>query len=49
MSEDAVSFRKQAKEATEQAAMALSPLNKAEWLRIAEEWHKLALSDESRK
>jgi hypothetical protein len=42
MSEDANSFRKQAKEATEQAAKSLSPLNKAEWL-------KLALSDESRK
>jgi len=37
------------KEATEQAAKSLSPLNKVEWLRIAEEWLKLALSDESRK
>jgi hypothetical protein len=48
MSQDAVSFRKQAQEATEQAAKALSP-EQGEWLRIAEEWRKLALSDESRK
>jgi len=49
MSRDAVRFRKQAEEATEQAAMALSPLDKAAWLKVAEEWIKLALSDESRK
>jgi hypothetical protein len=49
MSNDADRFRKQAEDAREQAAKALSPLNKAEWLRIAEEWLKRALSDESRK
>jgi hypothetical protein len=46
---DAARFRKQAEEATDEAAKAISPLNKAEWLRIAEEWLKLAFSDESRK
>jgi hypothetical protein len=46
---DAVRFRTQAEEATEEAAKALSPLHKEAWLRVAEEWLKLALSDESRK
>ena len=49
MSHDAARFRKQAEEATEQAAKAFSPLDKAAWLRVAEESLKLALSDESRK
>jgi hypothetical protein len=39
-------FRKQAEEATEQAAKAFSPLDKAVW--VAEEWLKLASSVESR-
>jgi hypothetical protein len=38
MADEADRFRKQAEEATEQAAKALSPLDKAAWLRIAEEW-----------
>jgi hypothetical protein len=49
MSQEAVRFHKQAEEATEQAAKALSPIHKEAWLRIAEEWRKLALVDESRK
>jgi hypothetical protein len=47
--DDADRFRKQAEEATEQAAKAISPLDKAAWLRIAEEWLKLASSADNRK
>jgi hypothetical protein len=43
MSDDAARFRKQAEECREQAARALSPLDKEAWLRVAEEWLKLAL------
>jgi hypothetical protein len=46
---DAARFRTQAEEATAEAAKALSPLHKEAWLRVAEEWLKLAFSDESRK
>jgi hypothetical protein len=42
-------FREQAKEAIEQAARAISPLDKIAWLRIAEEWLKLASSADDRK
>jgi hypothetical protein len=45
--DDAVRFRKQAQEYREQAAKALS-IDKEAWLRVAEEWLKLALSAESR-
>ena len=41
---DAVKFRSQAAEAKEYAAKVISPLDKAEWLRVAEEWLKLAVS-----
>jgi hypothetical protein len=49
MSDDADRFREQAKEATEQAAKALSPLDKEAWLRVAQEWLKLAVSVEGRR
>jgi hypothetical protein len=49
MSDDALRFRKQAEQATEQAAKCVSPLDKAAWLRIAEEWLKLAQSVEDRE
>jgi hypothetical protein len=45
---EAARFRKQAEEAREQAAKAISPLDKEAWLRIAEEWLKLAVSVEGR-
>jgi hypothetical protein len=43
---DADGFRKQAEECREQAAKAISPLDKEEWLRLAAEWIKLAQSAE---
>lgn len=46
---DAARFRKQAEECREQAAKAVSPLDKEAWLRVAEEWLKLALSTEKRR
>ena len=46
---DAARFRKQAEECREQAAKAVSPLDKEAWLRVAEEWLKLALSKEKRR
>jgi hypothetical protein len=49
MSDNAARFRKQAEEAREQAAKAISPLDKEAWLRVAEEWLKLATSADSRK
>jgi hypothetical protein len=49
MSDDAARFRKQAEEATEQAAKALSPLDREAWLRVAEDWLKLALSVENQR
>jgi hypothetical protein len=49
MSDDADRFRKQAEDCREQAAKAMSPLDKEAWLRVAEEWLKLALSVESRR
>jgi hypothetical protein len=42
--DDAVRFCKQAEE-----AKAVSPLEKEAWLRVAEEWLKLALSAERRR
>jgi hypothetical protein len=41
---DSIRFRKQAEEATEQAAKSISPVAKETWLRIAGEWLKLAQS-----
>jgi hypothetical protein len=46
---DSARFRKQAEECREQAAKAISPLDKEAWLRVAEEWLKLASSVESRR
>jgi hypothetical protein len=47
--DDAARFRKQGEECREQAARAISPLDKEAWLRVAEEWLKLALSVEGRR
>jgi hypothetical protein len=47
--DDAHRFRKQAEDCREQAAKAVSPLDKEAWLRVAEEWLKLALSVEDRR
>jgi hypothetical protein len=44
MSDDATRFRKQAEECREQAAKAISPLDKEAWLRTAGEWLKLVAS-----
>jgi hypothetical protein len=49
MAEDAARFRKQAEEAGEHAARAHSPLDKEAWLRVVEEWLKLAESAEGRR
>jgi hypothetical protein len=42
MADDAQGFRKQA----EEAAKAVSPLEKEQWQRLSEEWLKLAQSVE---
>jgi hypothetical protein len=47
--ETAARYRKQAEEARQEAANAVSPLDKEAWLRIAEEWVKLALSVEAKR
>jgi hypothetical protein len=47
--DEADRFRKQAEECREQAAKAISPLDKEAWLRVAEEWLKLAVSVEGRR
>jgi hypothetical protein len=47
--DDAARFRKQAEECREQAAKAVSTLDKEAWLRVAEEWLKLAVSVEGRR
>lgn len=47
--DDAAKFRKQADESREQASKAVNPLDKEAWLRIAEEWLKLAISIEGRQ
>jgi hypothetical protein len=49
MPDDADRFRKQAKEAQEQAAKSISPLDKEAWLRVAKDWLKLATSADNRK
>jgi hypothetical protein len=41
-------YRTQAEEAQQHAAEAISPLDKEAWLRIAEEWLKLATSARTR-
>ena len=47
--DDAARFRKQAEECQEQAAKAVSLLDKEAWLRVAEEWLTLASSVEGRR
>jgi hypothetical protein len=42
MSADADRFRKQAEECRQLAATALNALDKAFWLKLAEDWLKLA-------
>jgi hypothetical protein len=49
MSNDADRFRRQAEEARQHAAKAISPLDKEAWLKIAEDWLKLASSFDGRK
>jgi len=44
--DDANRFRKEAEECREQAAKAISLLDKEEWLRLAAEWIKLAQNAE---
>ncbi len=46
MSDDAARFQKQAEEARDHATRAFSPLDKEAWLRVAEDWLKLAVSVE---
>jgi hypothetical protein len=47
--DDAARYRKQAEEARQHAERAVSPFDKEAWLRIAEEWLKLAQSLEARR
>jgi hypothetical protein len=47
--DDAARFRKQAEECREQAAKAISPLDKEAWLRTAGEWLKLGQAIDDRK
>jgi hypothetical protein len=49
MPDDASRYRYKADEAREQAAKAISPLDKEARLRVAEDWLKLALSAEERR
>jgi hypothetical protein len=46
---EAARFRQQAEECREQAAKAFSPLDKEAWLKVAEEWIKLAMAVEERR
>jgi hypothetical protein len=46
--DDAARSRKQAEQARDHANRALSPLDKEAWLRVAEDWLKLAVSAEQR-
>jgi hypothetical protein len=49
MSNDSDRFRRQADESRQQAAKAVNPLDKEAWLRVAEEWLKLAVSSEDQR
>jgi hypothetical protein len=49
MSDEAAKYRKQAEEARLQAERAISPLDKQAWLRVVEDWLKLAVSTEERQ
>ncbi|MDB5514372.1 MAG: hypothetical protein JWQ17_1130, partial [Tardiphaga sp.] len=46
---EAARLRKQAEECRLQAEKAVSPLDKEAWVRVAEEWLKLALSTDGRR
>jgi hypothetical protein len=46
--DDLARYRKQAEDARYHAAKTVSPLDKEAWLRIAEDWLKLASSLEGR-
>jgi hypothetical protein len=46
---EAARFRQQAEDCRQQAAKTVSPLDKEAWLRVAEEWLKLAVSVEGRQ
>jgi hypothetical protein len=45
---EAEQFRKQAQECRLLAEKAISPLDKQEWLRLADEWTRLAREAEAR-
>ena len=45
---EATRFRRQAEDCRQQAAKAVSPLDREAWLRVAEEWLKLAVSADGR-
>jgi hypothetical protein len=45
---EAARFRQQAEDCHQQAAKAVSPLDKESWLRVAAEWLKLAVSADYR-
>ena len=50
MSDDyAARFRKQAEECRAHAANAVNPIDKEAWLRLAEEWLKMASSIDARR
>jgi hypothetical protein len=50
MSNDASArYRTQAEEARQYAAKAISPLDKEAWLKLAEEWLKLASSADGQR
>jgi hypothetical protein len=46
MADDTDKFRKLAEECRQQAAKAVSPIEKQQWLRLSEEWLKLAQAAE---
>jgi hypothetical protein len=46
---DADRYRKQAEDARQMAAKSVSPLDKATWLRIAEDWLRLAQDVDTRE
>jgi hypothetical protein len=47
--DDAEEYRRQAAECRRQAARAVSEVQKAEWLRLAQDWLSLANGAEERK
>jgi hypothetical protein len=49
MSNDSDRFRRQADESRQQAARSVNPLDKESWLRVAEEWIKLAQAADDRR